>query len=97
MFQMVIKANNERPRPARHLPEDAAEDCLKWVQEQTPEMMKRLKDILNAGNHWKADPDHLLHWNLRSIYAEQCHPDALKAEAIRHLWTLVEIDAHVER
>ena len=96
MFQMVITANGERPHPARHLPEDAANDCLSWVQEQTPEMVNRLKGILDAGDHWKADADHMFHWNLRSIYAEQCHPDTLKAEAIRHLWTLVEIDSAAE-
>lgn len=92
MFQMVIKANGERPYPARYLPEDAANDCLQWVEKQTPEMVSRLKAILDQGEHWKGDADHYLHWNLRTIYAEQCHPDVMKAEAIRHLWTLVEID-----
>lgn len=92
MFQMYIKANGQRPYPARHLPEDAASDCAEWVEEQAPEMIARLQGILNAGDHWKAKPDDHLFWSLRSIYADQCHPDAIKCEAISHLWSLVDID-----
>ena len=94
MFQMFIKANGERPYPARYLPEDAATDCEQWVIEQLPEMQSRLVGILNSGDHWKQNPDDHLFWNLRSIYADQCHPDIVTSEAMRHLWTLVDIDAN---
>lgn len=96
MFQMVIKANGERPHPARHLPEDAAEDMREWVEQQIPEMVNRLKAILDAGEDWKADPDHFLFWHLRTIYREDKHRQAFKGEAIRHLWSLIEMDPHAE-
>ena len=96
MFQMVVKANGARPYPARHLPEDAAADMLQWVEQHTPETIDRFKAILAAGDDWKADPEHFLFWNLRTIYRDQEHRDSFKAEAIRHLWTLIEMDSAAE-
>lgn len=96
MFQMVIKANGARPNPARHLPEDAAADMRQWVEQHTPETIERFKAILEAGDDWKTDQENHLWWNLRTIYQNDKHRDSFKAEAIRHLWTLIEMDSAAE-
>ena len=96
MFQMVIKANGERPKPARHLPEDAASDMREWVEKHTGETIDRFKTILATGEEWKTDHDNPLFWNLRTIYQNDKHRDSFKAEAIRHLWTLLEMDSAAE-
>ena len=93
---MVIKANGARPKPARYLPEDAAADMLQWVEQHTPETIERFKTILSAGDEWKADQENHLFWNLRTIYQNDNHRDSFKAEAIRHLWTLIEMDSAAE-
>lgn len=100
MFQMVIKSTGERPCPARHLPEDAATDCQKWVEQRTPELVKQLKNMLDSGDDWKADSTHPLFEHLRVIYAERDNSwffrkEVTKTEAIKYLWSLVDIDPHV--